>query len=166
LNRIYLLKGVCSSCITCLYTMDSIIGIWVKRLLMYIDSKNKKKDWSYFFFSLDNVLIVFSLLFFQLYFKTPKGPKGPKVSSYSFKFNSKCCNFCFCCVDSLKIVGKFTLFFLVCDIIFLDQSKMCWFLEANQSSQVQFGVQFEFMKLYIIAATSGAYISFINVCFQ
>jgi len=51
---------------------------------------------------------------------TPRHLRGPKVSSYSFKSNSKCCNFCIQCPNSInKNCWKiYILSFKLCGKIF------------------------------------------------
>jgi len=56
---------------------------------------------------------------------------GPKVSSHSFKSNSKSCKFCIQCPHSIKLIGKFALALLVCVIRFLDQYKMYRFFGSQ-----------------------------------
>jgi len=91
---------------------------------------------------------------------SPKCPREPKLSSHTFKSNSKCCNFCIQCPNSIKLVGKFAIPLLVCVVNFLDEYKFYWFW----GSQSKFTGSIEFTKVYLKATTSRAYISFIQ-CF-
>jgi len=52
------------------------------------------------------------------HFLTPHHLRGPKVSSHSFKSNSKCCNFSIWCPNSIKLVGKCALSLLVYVLMF------------------------------------------------
>jgi len=64
--------------------------------------------------------------------------RGSKVYSYSFKFNSKWCNFCIQCPNSIKLFGRFVLSFLVCVVKFSYQSKKLWVIEKNFSRRFNF----------------------------
>jgi len=92
---------------------------------------------------------------------SPKRPKEPKWSLHTFKSNSKCSNFCIWCPNSIKLVDKFALSFLVCVINFSNQFKFYWFF----GSQSKFTGSIEFTKLHLKATNLGSYISFIQCLF-
>jgi len=58
-------------------------------------------------------------------------PHRPKVSSHSFKSNSKCGNSYIQCPNSIKLVGNFVLSLLVCVVNFSDKSKIYWFFVSQ-----------------------------------
>jgi len=61
----------------------------------------------------------------------PSSPRGPKVSSNSFNFSSKCCNFYIRCPNSIKFIEEFPLSLLVYAVKFSNQSKIQKFLGSQ-----------------------------------
>jgi len=71
-------------------------------------------------------------LFDKCSWLTPQHPQGAKKSPLIvLKSNSKCCNFCIRCPNSIKLVGKVEYTSLVCVVKFSDQSKTYWVCESH-----------------------------------
>jgi len=60
------------------------------------------------------------------------------MSPHCFKFNSKCCDFCKQCSNSIKVVGKFKFFLLICVVKFSNQPKMYLFFVSQSKFRLRF----------------------------